>query len=190
MAEGLDAPEIGPAVRQTRSSRNLTLDQLARASGVSKSMLSQIERGQANPTFAVLWSITRALGIEIADLTSNEQTFDYKSIIALTRHIGVPQTRSEDGLCKLSILNPPQMAGQLEWYDITLEPGGVLDSPAHARGAFEHLSTIEGSLEVTSGLDTQVLNQGEIARYPADIPHRIANVSSARARGVLVLIYT
>ena len=54
-------PRIGPAIQKERKLRKLTLEQLSVQSGVSKSMLSQIERGEANPTFAVVWSLTQAL---------------------------------------------------------------------------------------------------------------------------------
>lgn len=49
-----DTPQIGPVIQRERKARHLTLEQLASRSGVSKSMLSQIERSEANPTFAVL----------------------------------------------------------------------------------------------------------------------------------------
>ena len=64
-------PEIGPAIKRERKARKLTLEQLGTLSGVSKSMLSQIERGEANPTFAVLWSLTQAMEIELSDLIGN-----------------------------------------------------------------------------------------------------------------------
>ena len=51
-----DPPQLGPRLQQIRKKRRLTLDQLAVMSGVSRSMLSQIERGQTNPTFATLWN--------------------------------------------------------------------------------------------------------------------------------------
>lgn len=189
MSEQNAAPEIGPFIRETRIARGMTLDQLAAASGVSKSMLSQIERGQANPTFAVLWGITRALGIDISDLTAAHAAEAPAGKVDVVRHVGVPQTKSRDGLCTLRILSPPHLAGEMEWYDMTFEPGGVLDSPPHARGAFEHLSAIEGTLDVTSGGDTQRISAGEVARYASDVPHRIANAGSKRARALLVLIY-
>jgi XRE family transcriptional regulator, regulator of sulfur utilization len=183
------APEIGPVIRQTRTARGMTLDQLAAASNVSKSMLSQIERGQANPTFAVLWGITRALGLEMSDLANPAAETAVMGKVDVVRHVGVPATTSRDGRCTLRILSPPHMVGEVEWYDMSFAPGGMLDSPPHARGAFEHLSVLDGVLEVSSGGDTQRLSAGEVARYAADVPHRIANASPAAARALLVLIY-
>jgi len=62
------APAIGPRIQATRKKQHLSLEQLAARSGVSKSLLSQIERGEANPTFATLWNLTRALDLEFSDL--------------------------------------------------------------------------------------------------------------------------
>ena len=62
------APAIGPRIQAIRKKQHLSLEELSARSGVSKSMLSQIERGEANPTFATLWNLTRALDLEFSDL--------------------------------------------------------------------------------------------------------------------------
>ena len=62
------APPIGGRIHEIRKQQELTLDELARRCGVSKSMLSQIERGKVNPTYATLWSITQALDVEMSQL--------------------------------------------------------------------------------------------------------------------------
>lgn len=68
----LEPPELGPLLREKRQFHGLTLEELAKASGVSRSMLSPVERGEANPTFATLWSLTQALGLSIDDLVGAE----------------------------------------------------------------------------------------------------------------------
>ncbi|MDJ1159344.1 XRE family transcriptional regulator [Chelatococcus sp. SYSU_G07232] len=183
-----NAPPIGPVIQQHRKARGLTLEQLAQHSGVSKSMLSQIERGQANPTFAVLWSLTRALRIDFARLVDNGSSHEAAQIerVGLT---GIPEIRTPDGLGRLRILSPPQLAGATEWYELHLEPGGVIDSAAHAPGAAEHLTALDGPLAVTSGSATARIEAGETARYPADVPHRIENPAQAPARGLLVVLF-
>ena len=184
-----EVPAIGTIIRTTRLARGMTLDQLAATSGVSKSMLSQIERELANPTFAVLWGITRALDVDIGALTSGADTGVLASRIEVIPHEGVPEMRTRDGLCALRILSPPHYAGTTEWYDLTFEPGGQLDSPPHQRGAFEHVTVFDGVLEVTSGGDVRRVEAGEIARYPADVPHRIAQIGTTPARALLVVIH-
>ena len=110
------SPEIGPVIHAERKRRKLTLDQLAVLSGVSRSMLSQIERGEANPTFAVLWSLTQALGIEFSDLIAGGATASEHGAIEILTVALTPEIRSADGRCRLRILSPPRHAGRIEWY--------------------------------------------------------------------------
>ena len=76
----LEPPELGPRLRDRRQAKGLTLEGLATASGVSRSMLSQVERGEANPTFATLWNLTQALGLNLDDLVTTEPVVDLSLI--------------------------------------------------------------------------------------------------------------
>lgn len=183
------APEIGPVVQRQRGALGLTLEQLAALSGVSKSMLSQIERGQANPTFAVLWSLTRALKLDFADLLHGAAGPKDEGAIEVVTAANTPEIRSPDGLCQLRILGPPRLAGATEWYQVMMAPGGALNSAPHASGAFEHFTALEGSFEIRSAAATRRLQAGETARYAADVEHHIANVGAGAARGLLVVLY-
>lgn len=183
-----DAPEIGPIVQKFRKQRDLTLGQLAEISGVSKSMLSQIERGQANPTFAVLWSLTRALGIEFTDLIDGGLEADDNERITIVTEANTPEIKSADGDCTLRILSPPQMTGELEWYHLEIAPGGALSSSAHAPGTQEHFTVISGTFEIVSDDTTRTIKAGETARYAADVDHQIANPGKRPAKGLLVVV--
>ncbi|MDB5395639.1 MAG: transcriptional regulator [Rhodospirillales bacterium] len=187
--EDINAPPIGPLIHRQRLSRGLTLVQLAALSGVSKSMLSQIERGQANPTFAVLWSLTRALKIELADLIEGGSLPSEETSIEVVSAAHTPQITSSDGSCTLRILSPPRLAGEVEWYEVEVTAAGSLDSTAHAPNAIEHFTALTAGFEVNSGNSTRSLKAGETARYRADLPHRITNISSKRAKGLMVVLY-
>jgi transcriptional regulator with XRE-family HTH domain len=65
-------PEVGATLQRMRLARGLTLEDLSRIAGVSKSMLSQIEREKANPTIAITWRLANALGVQIGELLSSE----------------------------------------------------------------------------------------------------------------------
>ncbi len=184
-----NVPRIGPTIQRERKTRKLTLEQLASLSGVSKSMLSQIERGQANPTFAVLWGLTQALGIEIADLIGGSAASSGEDRIEVLTAAQTPEIRSADGKCRLRILSSPRLAGDTEWYDIAFAPGGRLDSEAHAPGSREHFTAMSDGLEVSSGSCTVTLNRGETARYAADTAHCIVNRGDETAHGLLVVLY-
>jgi len=90
----------------------------------------------------------------------------------------------------LRILSTPRLAGQTEWYEVTIDQGGRLDSEPHAHGAFEHFTATTGAFEVTSGDASVRLGPGETARYPVDVAHSIANVSDGQASGFLVVLYS
>lgn len=183
------APRIGPAIQKERKQRRLTLEQLSAQSGVSKSMLSQIERGEANPTFAVLWSLTQALQIDFGQLVGSGSSAATVDQIEITSRPHTPEIRSADGKCRLRILSTPRLAGQTEWYDVQIDPGGNLDSEPHAPGAFEHFTALTDGFEIASGTSSLCLKEGETARYPVDVPHRISNIGNQVARGFLVLLY-
>jgi transcriptional regulator with XRE-family HTH domain len=182
------APLLGPRLKAIRRTRNLSLDDLAALSGVSKSMLSQVERGQANPTFATLWSLTTALDLELPELIGLQSSVSHPGIELMAGGF-TPEIRTDDGLCTLRILSPTDSAGQIEWYDLALQPGGALVSSAHARGAREHLTVREGVLQVASGGDSVEVNQDATARYAADVPHAIRNLGRQTARALLVVAH-
>lgn len=188
MEEG-NTPRIGPAIQRQRKGRGLTLERLAAMSGVSKSMLSQIERGQANPTFAVLWSLTRALKIEFSDLLDGGSAPSEVSSVEVLTAAQTPEIKSADGTCRLRILSPPRLAGTMEWYELHVAPGGALDSAPHAPGAFEHFTALTPGFRVSSDGSEREVGAGETARYQADVPHRIVNASDETATGLLIVLY-
>lgn len=178
-------PALGPRLRQLRKSRNLTLDALARASGVSRSMLSQVERGQANPTLGTIWALTEALHVDISELIGAGKSAA-KVRIDVASASFTPEIRSDDGSCVLKILSPAERVGSVEWYELRITPGGELRSEPHASGSMEHLTVLEGTLEVQVADQAVTVGNGETARYPGDVPHRIANPTKRLARALLV----
>lgn len=183
------APEIGPILYQRRKALGLTLTQLSTRSGVSKSMLSQIERAEANPTYAVLWALTSAMRIDFAALLQGATRMGGDESIDITRVEHTPEIRSEDGLCRLRILSPPELAGSVEWYRLEFAPGGRLESKAHTPGTTEHFTAETPGIELTTASTTRAVDAGETAHYPADVPHVIANISHETSRGYLVVLY-
>ncbi len=180
------APAIGPRLQQLRKARGLTLDELAAASSVSRSMLSQIERGQANPTLAIVWYLAQALGVELAEFVG-AQRVERRGRIEVTAASFVPEIRTEDGGCVMRILSPVADAGRTELYHLTFAPGGELLSEAHSRGTTEQLSVLTGDLKVESADTTALVGTGAIARYPADVLHAIRNLSPLPAQALLAV---
>lgn len=180
-------PALGPRLHAIRKTRGLTLDELSERSGISKSMLSQIERGQANPTFGTLWNITQSLGLELSELIEAEARRPAAAIERLAGNL-TPTIGSKDGRCQLRILSPAGTAGQMEWYELAIEPGGALESEPHGAGAMEHLTCLAGRLTVRSAEAAQDLSPGDTARYRGDVPHAIVNPGKQPARALLVVL--
>lgn len=182
-------PRIGPIIQAERKARRLTLEQLAARSGVSKSMLSQIERGEANPTFAVLWGLTQALGIDFADLVAGRVAHREDGAVEVVSRAHTPEIGSPDGAWKLRILSPPAMAGRVEWYEVELAPGARLESAPHTAGTIEHLTAWTEGLAIVTGQSRGKLEVGETARYSADVPHQVINEFGSPARALMVVMY-
>lgn len=183
----LEPPELGPRLRDRRQDKGLTLEGLASASGVSRSMLSQVERGEANPTFATLWSLTQALGLSLDDLVATEPITDGGSIELLDRS-ATPRLDGDGSGAVLWLLAPPEQVGAVEWYELCLEPHARLPSQPHADGTNEHVTVLDGAVRVTAGDHTHDVSTGATARYAADIPHEIANPHDEPARVLLVVL--
>src|SRR5580693_8235904 len=91
-------PKVGDTLVRLRQADGLSLDALSKRAGVSKSMLSQIERNQANPTVAVVWRLANALGVPISLLVDGNQVVP-ASIETVASH-ATPSLRSRDGHCE------------------------------------------------------------------------------------------
>ena len=164
-------------LKEARRAQGLSLDAVAKLSGVSRSMVSQIERGESSPTIATLWNLTRALQVDFAGLLDEEVS----ARIEILRAEDVPSIENRGTGCTIRILSAPEEAGRHELYELRFAAGGMLDSQPHRRGAREHLTVMEGRLTVTSGGASDDVGPGDTARYAADVPHRLAAVQPARA---------
>jgi len=175
---------LSKRLKEARKGKGLSLEALAKLSGVSRSMLSQIERGQSSPTVATLWSLTRALQVDFSGLLDDESTT--RTIKEIMRAQRTPSFDSQGEGCRIRILSPPEQAGTVEVYDIRFEAGGALVSDPHSQGCIEHLTVLEGSLSLTAGAESAALSQDDTIRYAADCPHAI-RAENGPARGFLIV---
>ncbi len=162
-------------VTELRKQNKLTLDQLAAASGVSRSMLSQIERGQANPTLAVTFRIAQAFGISIGELVDQPWA---SSTIEVVHGDDPNNLFRADDECQIRTLSPLHMEKNIEFYELTLAPGASLRSAPHYEGTKELLTVSEGQASVVSGDSVSQLQSGDTAHYRADLSHVIKNVGA------------
>lgn len=181
----LSTPTVGKTINRLRKQKQLTLDQLAGQCGVSKSMLSQIERNETNPTLAIVWRLADALGQSIDELIRGEEGGHNLAIIP---NGSAPVLHDPNGTYTLKILSPADLVNNIEWYELCLQPGGELVSDPHIARTVEHLTVLDGEIEITTGEEFGVLKNGETARYGADRPHKIANNTDKDAKALLVMM--
>ena len=187
-AEPADAisRHLGGRVRQLRSERDWSLEVLAGASGVSRSMLSQIEREQANPTLAVTLRIAQAFGMTLGELV---QIPDATSSINVIRADDRAYHYRSDRHCRIRTLSPLNLEKDVEFYEVQLQPGGALRSAPHFQGTREFLTVETGQVRVESAADGELLHPGDSASFRADVPHAIINAGPGVAVFFLVDIY-
>jgi transcriptional regulator with XRE-family HTH domain len=173
-------------VRVLRKKKGWTLEQLSAACGVSRSMLSQIERNQANPTLGVAFRIAQAFGMSLGNLVdAPDATPSIDVIRADDRTYHYRQEKD----CRLRTLSPLHLEKDVEFYELTLKPGGMLRSAAHFGGTREFLTVQQGSVRLNSNDDSVELHRGDSAHYPADVTHSIENIGKQEAVLFLVDIY-
>lgn len=176
---------LASRLKDTRKSKGLSLDAVSKLSGVSRSMLSQIERGESSPTVATLWNLTQALQVDFAGLLDGSAAVE-SPIESVTRSNRVPTIDSKGEGCRIRILSAPDEVGQHEVYDILFENDGALVSDPHRPGCKENLTVLDGDIQVTTGDVTEHLNSGDTIRYAADRPHAIKAIAGP-ARALLIV---
>ena len=179
-------PRVGEQIQRLRSERRMTLDELSRAAGVSKSMLSEIERDKANPTIAVAWRLTNALGVSLDYLFAQPKA---PEAITVAGPHEIPTLSGHEGKYQLRVWGPIELAGKFEWYELLLQPGGALVSNAHEPGTREHLTVLQGTIEIEAAGATKRLKTADTARYVADEAHAIRNAGKTDAKALLVVIH-
>lgn len=178
---------VGRRVKKLRAARGWSLEELAAASGVSRSMLSEIERERANPTLTVAARIARAFELTLQDLLGGAESPTEK--IRVIRSGDPAQVFRADRECEIRTLSPLQLEKDVEFYELDLRPGGGLRSQPHFEGTREFLTVVEGRVRVESDGGREELAVGDSATYAADVAHAIVNTGSTRARVFLVVIY-
>lgn len=175
---------LGQTIQRLRKAYNMSLGELSEQSGVAKSIISQIERNETNPTLSTVVRLSKALDTTIDEVLRGES----KSLfLEHQTKSGVPILESQDGLCRLAIAGPLNLVDHFQWYDFHAQPAGVLESTPHPPGTIEHLYLVAGQIDVTAGSETRSLKQGEALRFRADVPHRIVNTGEGEAHAIMML---
>lgn len=178
---------LGKRVKKLRADRGWSLEELATASGVSRSMLSEIEREKANPTLTVTFRIARAFGLTLQELIESAESSASK--IQVIRASDRAQVYRSDKQCEIRTLSPLNLEKDVEFYEVRLRPGGALRSQPHFEGTREFLTVEEGTVRIESDQDAEDLGKGDSGTYRVDVPHAIVNTGKDEALVFLVVIY-
>lgn len=178
---------LGKRVKKLRADRGWSLEELATASGVSRSMLSEIEREKANPTLTVTFRIARAFGLTLQELIEAAEASASK--IQVIRADDRAQVYRSDKQCEIRTLSPLNLEKDVEFYEVRLRPGGALRSQPHFEGTREFLTVEEGTVRIESDQDAEDLAKGDSGTYRVDVPHAIVNTGKDEALVFLVVIY-
>jgi transcriptional regulator with XRE-family HTH domain len=178
-------PIVGANLRRLRVKRGLSLERMAKASGVSRAMLGQIELGRSTPTINVVWKIARALDVSFSTLITER---------AASRAALVPRDRckvltSRDGSFTSRALFPFDQPRNVEFYELTLAPNAVEEADPHPTGTTENLVVQSGELLLTVGKERHQLGSGDAILFQADAPHSYRNPSGQELRMYLVMSY-
>ena len=175
---------VAENARRLREEKKLTLDAAAAATGVSRSMLAQIEKGEVNPTISVLWKIANGYRVSFTSLV--ERRGDGVAVIRK----GETAPLSEDGGRYVNYpLFPFDERTLFETYRIVILPGGALEAQPHLRGSEEYITVFTGRVEITVDGRTVALEAGDSVRFRADVPHGYRNPGEETAELSMLIYY-
>ncbi|MGC8494926.1 MAG: helix-turn-helix domain-containing protein [Syntrophobacteraceae bacterium] len=182
MMQSIDA--IAENLKAERESRGLSLEQLAELTGVSKSMLRQIETGKSSPTVATMWKIANGLRVSFTALMS-------RRVIA----VEVKSFRGENPITDqgehyrvypLVSFNPQQ---SFEIYYLEIDPGTSFEGEPHQGNVHEYLFVTRGSLVVSVADKEYAIGEGEFLQFPANCRHGYRCTSEEMAQVIMQLNY-
>ncbi|MCI1821852.1 MAG: XRE family transcriptional regulator [Megasphaera sp.] len=171
--EDINSPikEIGRVLKKVRFDRNLTLDNVSDMTGVSKTMLGQIERGVSIPTISVLWKIAKGMKLSLSTLF-NEKVQEYK-VVNIEEDL---QPVFDEGnnmiLYNVFPFNP---ANGFEYLYIILLPGTVHKSDSHREFIEEYIVVTKGTLTLMVDTQTFILEAPSKIKFQSNVSHSYAN---------------
>ncbi len=176
---------IGEVVRAHRVSRGLSLGELARAAGLSKSALARIEAQGGNPSVETLWRLARALELPLGALLGEPA----RPRVRVVRARAGEPLRSADGMAAWMV-HAEGRAHRAEVFELELPPGVAHPGEPHLPGTEELVLCVAGSLRVGPLGVEQDLEPGDAAVFQADAAHEYAaRGTEATVRALCWMLY-
>lgn len=183
-AEEVSSEKLGLRVRELRRAKGLTLNGLAESSGVSRAMISKVERGEKNPTLVVAAGISEGLGVSISRLMGIEES---REVVMVPRDRRMIMRDPETGF-ERQLLSPTFGTQGVEFIRNVI-PGNSTSGefPPHKRGVEEYIVVEHGRLAAILNGEKYVLDEGDSLYFEADVTHRFDNVGDKECSYYLVI---
>ena len=175
---------ISENLKRVREEKNLSLDSVARISGVSKSMLGQIERCEVNPTVSTMWKIANGLKVSFSQFINHTETnvefIDMKELTPLLE---------DEGRVRIYPTFSFDSTRRFEIYSVEFEKNGHLSTEPHLQGTQEFITVFSGEVTITLGEKSHVVTTGNAIRFKADETHSYKNTGDSNCLLNMVIFY-
>lgn len=170
--------------KNIRKNRKLSLDKVSELTGVSKSMLGQIERGESNPTIQTIWKIANGLKISLTSLIVAK-----KPDILLVKKENIAPIIEDEGRFRLYPMFPFDDERRFEILDIEIDSNSMSKSEPHDENTVEYLTVHEGEITLRIEDEEYTIKAGDGIGYLADKDHSYENLTDKIAKISMVIYY-
>lgn len=167
---------VAKNIRRLREENKLSMDELSKLSGVSKSMLAQIERGDGNPTISTLWKISNGMKVPFDALTVRP-----KSPYEIVKTAEIQPLLEDGGRVKNYSIFPDDENRRFAVYYLELAKDSYWESEPHLKGTTEFITIFTGKIEIIADGHKFVVEEGESIRFKADAAHSYQNIGKEPA---------
>ncbi len=176
---------VAENIKRIRKSKKMSMERTAAVAGVSRSMLGQIERGEANPSVAILGKIAAALKVPAEVLLEND---DFESLL-LSRELDNKPQRMDSGKTVLRPSFPYDDTTRQESFFLDLYISAQYAPEPSVPGCVCHATVVSGTVSLTAEEQVFQLLERDALRFAADRPYRFVNMTNSTARLVLMYQY-
>jgi transcriptional regulator with XRE-family HTH domain len=171
-------------LKKIREQRNLSLDQLANLTGVSKSMLRQIETGRSSPTIATIWKIANGLRLSFTTLISKR----HPEVAIMDFNESKPLT-AKSKRYRLFPMIPFDPEHAFEIYHVEIEPKTTYVGEPHEGNVEEYIFVLQGKLEITVDENHYSVKANRFIRFIANRPHSYYSAGKKMVSAIMMICY-
>jgi transcriptional regulator with XRE-family HTH domain len=182
MEQSIEA--IASNLKEVRETRKLSLDKLSDLTGVSKSMLRQIETGKSSPTISTIWKIANGLKVSFTSLL--KKPVADAEIKSFTKEVPLTAESDHYRLYPLIPFDPEQ---SFETYFIEIDPDTTFKGEPHEGNVYEYLFVLKGNLTINVDGKEYTISEKEFLQFQANVPHEYRCSGKATASAIMQISY-